>query len=514
MKFIRELFLVAGLGCVALPWLAAQSAAVASGRTLLLVDDALVSYRSGTYRVLHPAQRHAVNPVIAQDKPWELTIAYNTVYRDPKTGRHQMWYQAHSSKSPEIAAVCYAESMDGVRWEKPLLGLFKFGGKDTNMVIDGADGHYSASVVVDPRDADASRRYKMAFFRVAHVDGKKVMGLAVAFSPDGIHWTIHPKIPLLPGAYGKRADPPLAGDSSWEGGVPLAVSDVIDVMYDAPREVFAIYSKTWLDMPEGKMFWKRAIVRTESKDFIHWSKPQLVIAPDEFDGTGVEYRPPTVKVHPNRRGVQLHGGPTFLHHDVYFSLLHKMDGEITGQMPSELAVSRDGFKWQRLFRDRPFIDVDPFKNRFDSGCIWASSTPVILEDEIRFYYGAYSGLWNGDLFRKPSGVGLVSIRRDRFAGLKPIEAIGQVTLKPVDLRGVQGMTVNADATSGSVRVEVLSDGGFRIPGFTKEDAAPLTGDSLRHTVSWKGRTLRDLPPGRYQFRLHLENSEVFAVTLN
>src|SRR5262245_1010253 len=116
-------------------------------RTLLFVDDALVLYRSGTYRILHPAKRHAVNPVIAQDKPWEATISYNSVYRDPKTGKHQMWYQVLVKPSPETLSVAYAESDDGVRWTKPLLGIVKHEGKDTNMVFEPADGHYGASVL-------------------------------------------------------------------------------------------------------------------------------------------------------------------------------------------------------------------------------------------------------------------------------------------------------------------------------------------------------------------------------
>ena len=58
--------------------------------TILLVDDHYVLYLSGTKRVLHPPKRNPSNPVIAEDKPWEGSIGWNSIYRDPKTGKYQL----------------------------------------------------------------------------------------------------------------------------------------------------------------------------------------------------------------------------------------------------------------------------------------------------------------------------------------------------------------------------------------------------------------------------------------
>ncbi|MSU23274.1 MAG: hypothetical protein EXS32_05550 [Opitutus sp.] len=497
-------------------WFCAAAAAAQNPRTLLFVDDHDILYRAGTKRLLHPAVKHAQNPVIPADKPWELTIAYNTVHRDPVSGRYQMWYQAATSRSPEASAVCYAESDDGVRWRKPALGLFPHGEiKETNIVLAPTAGRYCASVVFDPRDPDASRRYKLAHFeQIQRPDGTKPHGLAVAFSPDGIHWEKHPQSLLLRGSGGKSAAPPFAGDPVYDhASIAVAVADVIDVLHDPVRGVFAIYSKTWTDGPDGKMFWKRAVARTESKDFVTWSAPQLVMMPDEFDGSGVEYLPPVGKVHPNRRGVQLHSGPVFWHEGAYFSLLQVMDGETTGEMPSELAISRDGLNWQRPFRAKPFIDVTHRRADFDGGCIWSNSTPVVLEDEIRFYYGAYSGLWNGDLARSPTGIGLATVPRDRFAGVRPIETRGQITLKPIAVQAGASLTLNADASAGSVRAELLTESGYRVRDFTEADAVPIASDGLRHKLTWKNAGTP--PAGSYLIRLHLEGAaEVFALTVN
>jgi hypothetical protein len=41
----------------------------------------------------------------------------------------------------------------------------------------------------------------------------------------------------------------------------------------------------------------------------------------------------------------------------------------------------------------------------------------------------------------------------------------------------------------------------------------ITGNSFRHPVNWKGKTMADLAAGRYQLRLHLKNARLFALTI-
>jgi hypothetical protein len=86
-------------------------------RTILMVDDHDILYRSGTERISHPAQRHSDKAIIAAEKPWDRMIGYASVYRDPQTGKYQLWYQAYSgARSGELKLKCvvaYAESDDG-----------------------------------------------------------------------------------------------------------------------------------------------------------------------------------------------------------------------------------------------------------------------------------------------------------------------------------------------------------------------------------------------------------------
>lgn len=481
--------------------------------SLLLVDDEHVLYRSGTTRRLHTPTKHPTNPVIAgQDKPWEVAVAWNSLHRDPVTGRYQLWYQSYTGLSrndPTSCPVCYAESSDGINWEKPELDLFPFkGNTKNNIVLIGNGGHshrYCASVIVDPLDQDASRRYKMAYTdfpatRSAPGSVEGWPGVAVAFSSDGIHWTKHSEHPLLRGSYGGHGPVPDSGtrEFSW-WDKPLAMSDALDSIYDPIRECFVLYGKMWYDGPDGDMYWKHGLGRTESQDFVHWSKPELILTPDEFDPAYVEF----------------HHTPVFYYSGCYFALPQILNrAERGGIMDVELAISRDGIHWQRPFRSPFFLAKSSVPDAFDSGSIFTNSTPIILDDEIRFYYGAYSeGATSGDDDYQVSGIGLATLPRDRFAGLLPMESIAQITFKPIEITPGSGIAINADASNGAMWLEILDADAYRVPGFRREEAVPITGDNLRHEPRWQSKTLADLPAGTYHLRLHLDNAEVFAISL-
>jgi len=95
----------------------------------------------------------------------------------------------------------------------------------------------------------------------------------------------------------------------------------------------------------------------------------------------------------------------------------------------------------------------------------------------------------------------------------PIERVGQLTLKPIDLDGAKRILINADASKGAARVEILNADAYRIRGFTKDDAVPITSDSIRHVAAWKEKSLHDLPGGKFILRIHLEDASCFAVTV-
>ena len=494
---------------------------MALDHTLLFADESPILYRSGTERIVTPFKPHANNPVIAQDHPWEDAIGWSSVYRDPQTGKYQLWYQGYAKEQvanrTQDHPVCYAESDDGIHFEKPMFDFFPLKGSPRNNIVLLGNGGYSYRygcwVVVDPEATNDSHRYKMSYFDFSGEGDQENPGLHVAFSPDGIHWTKHDEGPLSLMSHGRGKYAPTLPfsddtDSPWLR--PLTMSDAVDCIYDPKIKKYAIYGKMWIDSPDGNMFWKHAMGRIVSEDFIHWSEPELLIAPDDNDPPSVEF----------------HAAPVFYYQDYYFSLLQILNrAESGGVIDIELAVSKDGNHWQRPFQNQ-FVLQRGTGESFDSGSIFTNASPVILDDEIRFYYGAYSGGATSVAgCGKLSGMGMASIPKDRFTGIKtvalsdqptlkhPLEHRGQVTLKPIDLTSVESITVNADASAGSIQVELLSPSGYRLKGYSQDEAHSVSGDSLRHEISWQNASLTSLPAGSYLIRIHLNRATVFALTL-
>ena len=107
-------------------------------------------------------------------------------------------------------------------------------------------------------------------------------------------------------------------------------------------------------------------------------------------------------------------------------------------------------------------------------------------------------------------------RLDGFASLDADQAGGVV--ETIALQVPRGdLYLNADATSGSVSVEVLSSDGQIQPGFSVDDCVPLTGDHIRHRLRWKSpvgeeRILADArQPLRLRFVLNRANLYAFGI---
>src|ERR1700733_642884 len=118
----------------------------------LFVDDYLIDSLTGAELVLQVPQPAGV--AIKFDKPWEGNVsAYVSLFRDGD--KYRMYYRGASApdyarksalkpgevvgpKHPDVT--CYAESIDGIVWTKPSLGIVEFAGsRDNNIILEGGE---------------------------------------------------------------------------------------------------------------------------------------------------------------------------------------------------------------------------------------------------------------------------------------------------------------------------------------------------------------------------------------
>ena len=134
-------------GSIPMSPLAAESekSPVAIGsRVEMFVDDWLIDAsrsRGGVSLQLQtPAKREIV---LVTDKPWEgPDSAYFTVFQDGP--RVRLYYRGIVPGGDASAGqvTCYAESMDGIHFTRPNLGLVEFqGSKENNIIYRGVEAH-------------------------------------------------------------------------------------------------------------------------------------------------------------------------------------------------------------------------------------------------------------------------------------------------------------------------------------------------------------------------------------
>ena len=449
----------------------------------IFVDDWIISSKKGVVRTLHPCKK-LDEPVMEPKHPWESDriYTYGTVHYDADRKRFRMWHQTSFTTRPETrdprlhhessALVLQAVSGDGVHWIRPNLGLYDFEGSGkNNIVFDLA----SPSVIVDEREDDPAKRYKMAG---SH------RGYRAAYSADGLTWKDYPVNPIMS-----------SGDTITTTRDP-ATGDYL-AFHKRPAEV------------RGHR--RRSVWLSTSQDFQKWSKPTLILAPDEQDDAWVQN--PQERTEFYVMSGFPYGGQ-FLGLLSVFKLTEVYESVSANQSPHDgpidiqLTHSRDGRDWKR-FEDRsPIIPLGE-PGAFDAGCILGvSNPPVIYNDEIWVYYTGINTTHGGALPPKRITIGRAAWRLDGFVSLDAGPEGGIVETVPLKLPSGR-LEVNADASKGSLAVEVLSVGGKAQPGFSKGSCEEVGSDSIRHVIRWNGNDRLEMPePVRLRF--YLRNAKLYS----
>jgi hypothetical protein len=432
----------------------------------LLLDNRVVESTEGVALRVGRVSKHPANPLFREDRPWEVRFdnLYANVVFDEKERLYRCWYSPFIvdpavTETPVAEretkryrphdremGVCYAESRDGLRWEKPALGLTEFAGNTRNNLV--VRGPHGAGVMFDPLDADAARRFKM-FCRA----GDKVRTMAVAFSPDGLHWSEQKPCPEINVPGDTHNNPFWSPEAGKYVGITRLKTD------------------------------QRLVARTESADFIHWTKAVEVLRGD--------------KLH------QTYAMPVFRHGGVYLGLPMIFD-TATDRVSCELAWSPDTITWHRIEPGRALIPNSEKRGDYDWGCVYAAATPVFTEKEIRLYYGASNGPHTN---WRDGFLALATLRPDGFAGYETTapKQPGLVTTAPVTCTGRQ-LRVSADAARGKLRVAVLGD-----ERLGAGQCRPITADVTDGAVQWAdGADLSRWVGQPIRLRFELSDAQLYA----
>src|SRR5881628_1016625 len=110
------------------------ASALAPGRRQLFLDDAVVAEMSGLQRAFHRPEKRG--PVLKADVPSDgryVSAVSAPMWIAPE-GVYKLVYEARPGNDSSAAVNRYAlaVSRDGVRWEKPRLGLVEFQGSTAN----------------------------------------------------------------------------------------------------------------------------------------------------------------------------------------------------------------------------------------------------------------------------------------------------------------------------------------------------------------------------------------------
>jgi hypothetical protein len=469
----------------------------------LFLDDHIVERLEWLERIPHQVKKRS-DPVLVADQPWEmpgfLGVLGNCVFRDPGDNKLRMYYQAYklNDDGSETLRLALATSMDGVKWVKPALGIAESkGSRDNNLLSSGSDPRRQddwwcySNVIRDDRDPDPSRRYKALGHGIYDRRGKSRIGVIVAFSSDGLHWTEPPENPVLPNS-----------DTHTLLGWDEATGQY--VAYPRISSPKGFISEARHDPARGDFVSRfrgslvRCIGYSVSKDFLHWSEAVPALAPGPEDPQGYE----------------IYHMPVFKYEGLYIGLpisFIRREGSF-GPLETQLAVSRNGRDWRKVAGGAPLIPMGS-PGAFDD-CYAISATPVVVGDELLFYYMGCGFPHDSPYERETKiegSIGLGRLRLDGFVSLgSRFSSSGEMLTKPIRFAGKR-MVVNCDCPRGVLKVELQSSGGEALAGFSESECDPISADAVRKVVTWQGRDdVSSLAGQAVRVRIRLSDGEIYS----
>lgn len=460
-------------------------------RRELFVDTFLIDRVDGVELQMHrPIPREVV---LIHDAPWEGSgSGYHTIFRDGD--RFRMYYKAWQLDvepgkviQPHPLFACYAESRDGIHWEKPNLGLFEFNGsKENNIVWSGAGSHDFTPF----KDVNPACRPEARYKAVGYGKG----GLLAFQSPDGIHWE------------------PMAD------GKPIMTKAAFDTQnlafWDEVRGEYRAYVR---DFRDGR----RDVKTATSNDFLTWTELEWLEypgAPDEQLYTNQikpYYRAPHLFIGFPTRYTERRDLESFatLPHDEHRRLRASASRRYgTAVTDGLLMTSRDGRTFHRWGEAllRPGLRTTDNWAYGDNYIAWhvleTQSDIPGAPNELSLY--ASESYWTG----KSSQLRRYTMRIDGFVSVQAPRSGGEFVTKPLIFDGDELALNYSTSAAGNLRIEVQTADGQPIEGFRLDDCRVIFGDELDRIVQWRPESrLGELAGTPIRLRIVMDDADLYSL---
>ena len=480
------------------------------------IDNYMIEMTNFVTRTMHQPAKHDANPVLVKDRAWEVLpyIRINTpVQWDEREGLFKAWYEDMAwdydefmaleraqpqGGAPVVAAMdtfektidnrlLYAESVDGIHWDKPELDYRALDGHKTNICL-GGDQHgkvHACAVLLDPLATDDDHRFKAIYWNSR--TGLEDSRIASAHSPDGRRWTEYDE-PFRIAQVAERQ----MGDVIVLTADTVTGEYLLDTRSRAMQEPAANPKhptvRGWGPAHYPHDPWrmaKRRVFSANSRDINNWPVLKEMLVPDNVaDNLDDEF----------------YGLVRFRVGELHVGMLNVFR-RTHNTMDIHLVRSRDGFRWQRVGPGQPFIGLGP-EGAWDCYMAETGAVPAFFEDEIRIFYcganlhhdwwmyGEKEGMdvpearpgWNGGR----TGLGMATLRPEGFVSVDTTAREGVLVTRPVVADGRQLLVNAACRPTGYLDVEVVDMNDDVVPGYGRDACDSFAGDSHRHPVSWGG----------------------------
>ena len=408
---------------------------------------------------------------------------YASLFWDERVGKYVMYTAVYPQEADPGVFVLRLESDDPYHWENPTYDLAVTPAwKGFNPVVVNEQGERFWAIYINSlaRTPFADKGYLMTTYH----PNRQVRQSIAGFSRDGLHFDLGQTRVWQP----TRAD-------TWCGW-----------LWNAHGGFYQIHTRP--------VHVDRRISIVTSRDLEHFEPAVTVLQPDVFDPPGTEF----------------YSMPVDPYEDMYIGLLHVFSTDLfeeknrvkmAGRMQTHLTYSYNGLNWYRSPREA-FIPTREY-GELGGGQVYAMEMLRTLDDKLLFLvhgswgeHASYPDMQKaGFNTRGVFAPMLYDMRLDGFCSMKTWGKDGLLRTKTVIPQSGE-LSLNVRTTKHTaVRVQIL-DGvtGEPLPGYTLDEAIPMTGDYLFAKPRWQTRQdVSELVGKPIRIEVMMREAELFAIRI-